>query len=139
MGFHHHDEYRLVDGEGSVWCFRVPPHPDSTVKVRAEWNRLMPTDCIMLLHEREFNNELLSQLPWAAVQEEFALARLFSHNYSFVQIRNSDNPFANTITMGVVIKFKAPHYSVELERGDARRLWGFLKSRVAPKPNFVNS
>jgi len=121
-------EYPLTDREGGEWTFRVFGNADSTVLVRVRRHpQMRESHSLTLVHCVTFSNDLLKQLPWAVVEEEFARARLFQNRYSWVRDFSDSDYARNATVIGIRMEFSVPYYTVELEREDARRLWRHLK------------
>lgn len=124
-------EHELKDRDGAEWTFRVFGNPDSTVLVRVSRHpKMSGSHSLTLVHYVSFCNDFLKQLPRAVLDEEFARARLFRNQYSWVRAFSDPDYARNATLIGIRMEFHAPYYTVEMEREDARRLWRYLSKSV---------
>jgi len=123
----HITEHELIDHDGGGWTFSVFGNGDSTVLVRIRHHpKMRGSHSLTLVHCMSFSNDLLKQLPRQVIEDEFARARLFRNKYSWVRDFSDSDYARNATVIGIRMEFSVPHYTVVLEREDARRLWGHL-------------
>jgi hypothetical protein len=119
-------EYTRTDHRGVEWCFRVFAHSQFTVAVHVRDSHgahLLDGGDAVLLKYTDFNNEFLHGMPRFIIDAEIARAQLFSQTYPWVKPYVNTDPTRNTTRAGIRMVFRAPHYTEELSREDARTLW----------------
>jgi hypothetical protein len=68
-------------------------------------------------------------MPQYMVLRMFEEARVFSREYSrVIKPYTHDDGISNQFEVGILIRFTPEHWSLLMEREDARRLWGLLSS-----------
>ena len=121
-----HKEHFLDDGRGQVWSFLVH-RVAGTVIVTSPV--IVTGEPCSMIYSRKFLRDTLAQLPQDAVVRMFAEARLFTNYYpTVVKPYEHNDGMSNTFEVGIRIRFTRDHPSVVMERGDARRLWGLLRT-----------
>lgn len=120
-------DYTLTDLRGERWTFQVFPHSPSRVNVVSPTHYTRQS-CTLAYHTT-FVRDTLAQLPQGVVLAMFAKARVFDREYPHVvKPFNHDDGIGNHFQVGIRIRFTTEKWNVVMEREDARRLWGLLRT-----------